>query len=84
MHNFTEIARTFLDNGAAIQVETGRELEPVLQDLLGDPVRRARLGAGARALVEANRGARNKTLAAIAQLLPPDNPGSVVRPFRRL
>jgi 3-deoxy-D-manno-octulosonic-acid transferase len=84
MHNFTEIARTFLDNGAAIQVETGRELEPVLRDLLGDPVRRARLGAGARALVEANRGARNKTLAAIAQLLPPDNPGSVVRPFRRL
>jgi 3-deoxy-D-manno-octulosonic-acid transferase len=84
MHNFTEIARAFLDNGAAIQVATGRELEPVLQDLLGDPVRRARLGAGARALVEANRGARNKTLAAIAQLLPPDNPGSVVRPFRRL
>jgi 3-deoxy-D-manno-octulosonic-acid transferase len=84
MHNFTEIARTFLDNGAAIQVATGRELEPVLLDLLGDPVRRATLGAGARALVEANRGARNKTLAAIAQLLPPDNPGSVVRPFRRL
>jgi 3-deoxy-D-manno-octulosonic-acid transferase len=84
MHNFTEIARTFLDNGAAIQVATGRELEPVLRDLLGDPVRRATLGAGARALVEANRGARNKTLAAIAQLLPPDNPGSVVRPFRRL
>lgn len=84
MHNFTEIARAFLDNGAAIQVGTGRELEPVLLDLLGDPVRRATLGAGARALVEANRGARNKTLAAIAQLLPPDNPGSVVRPFRRL
>ena len=84
MHNFTEIARTFLDNGAAIQVATGRELEPALLDLLGDPVRRATLGAGARALVEANRGARNKTLAAIAQLLPPDNPGSVVRPFRRL
>src|SRR3990170_1668682 len=81
MHNFTEIARTFLDNGAAIQVATGRELEPALLDLLGDPVRRATLGAGARALVEANRGARNKTLAAIAQLLPPDNPGSVVRPF---
>jgi 3-deoxy-D-manno-octulosonic-acid transferase len=84
MHNFTEIARTFLDNGASIQVATGRELEPVLLDLLGDPVRRATLGAGARALVEANRGARNKTLAAIAQLLPPDNPSSVVRPFRRL
>ncbi len=84
MQNFGEIARTFLDNGAAIQVRNGRELEPVLLDLLGDPVRRASLGAAARALVEANRGARNKSLAAIAQVLPPDDPGNVVRPFRRL
>jgi 3-deoxy-D-manno-octulosonic-acid transferase len=84
MQNFAEIARTFLDNGAAIQVRTGRELGPVLLDLLGDPVRRASLGAAARALVEANRGARTKTLAAIAQLLPPDDPGNVVRPFRRV
>jgi 3-deoxy-D-manno-octulosonic-acid transferase len=84
MQNFTEIARTFVDNGAAIQVRNGRELEPALVDLLGDPVRRARLGAAARALVEANRGARTKTLAAIAQLLPPDDPANVVRPFRRV
>jgi len=84
MQNFAEIARTFLDNRAAIQVRSGRELETVLLELLGDPVRRARLGAAARALVEANRGARTKTLAAIAQLLPPDNPSSVIRPFRRV
>ena len=83
MHNFAEIARTFLGNGAAIQVRNGRELETVLLELLGDPVRRASLGAAARALVEANRGARNKSLAAIAQVLPPDDPGNVVRPFRR-
>lgn len=82
MQNFAEIARTFLESGAAIQVRTGRELEPVLLELLGDPVRRASLGAAARALVEANRGARQKTLAAIAQLLPRDEPNSVVRPFR--
>jgi 3-deoxy-D-manno-octulosonic-acid transferase len=84
MQNFAEIARTFLDNRAAIQVRSGRELETVLLELLGDPVRRARLGAAARALVEANRGARTKTLAAIAQLLPPDNPSNVIRPFRRV
>ncbi len=82
MHNFAEIARTFIDNGAAVQVRSARELESVLLDLLGDPVRRASLGAAARALVEANRGARTKTLAAIAQLLPPDDPANVVRPFR--
>jgi 3-deoxy-D-manno-octulosonic-acid transferase len=83
MENFAEIARTFIDNGAAIQVRSARELETALLDLLGDPVRRASLGAAARALVEANRGARGKSLAVLAQLLPPDAPGSVVRPFRR-
>jgi hypothetical protein len=48
-----------------------------------DPVRRARLGAAARALVEANRGAKDKTLAAIANVLPPvGTRAAVVRPFR--
>jgi 3-deoxy-D-manno-octulosonic-acid transferase len=83
MSNFAEIARTFLDNGAAVQVRSARDLEDVLLDLLGDPVRRASLGAAARALVEANRGARGRSLAVIAQLLPPHDPGSVVRPFRQ-
>lgn len=84
MHNFTEIARTFLENGAAVQVRDARGLETALLELLRDPVRRATLGAGARALVEANRGARSRSLAAITEVLPPDNPGAVVRPFRRL
>jgi 3-deoxy-D-manno-octulosonic-acid transferase len=81
MQNFAEIARTFLDNGAAIEVRSGRELEAVLLELLGDPVRRASLGAAARALVEANRGARGKSLSVIAELLPPEGVGNV-RPFR--
>ena len=81
MQNFAEIAATFLDNGAAIQVKNGRELETTLLDLLGDPVRRASLGAAARALVEANRGARAKSLSVIAQLLPAEHSGNV-RPFR--
>jgi 3-deoxy-D-manno-octulosonic-acid transferase len=84
MQNFGEIAQAFLDNGAAIQIESGRDLEPVMRELLGDPVKRARLGAAARALVEANRGARGRSLAAIAQLLPPASGQGVVRPFRRV
>jgi 3-deoxy-D-manno-octulosonic-acid transferase len=84
MENFAEIARTFLDNAAAIQIRDGRDLESVLLDLLRDPVQRARLGAAARALVEANRGARARTLAVLAELLRPDQPGGVVRPFRRV
>jgi len=82
MQNFAEIARTFLDNGAAVQVADGRALETSLLELLDDPVRRASLGAAARALVEANRGARGRTLAVLAQLLPPEG-HSNVRPFRR-
>jgi 3-deoxy-D-manno-octulosonic-acid transferase len=81
MDNFREIAETFLTNGAAVQVQSERELEELLLTLVSDPVRRARLGAAARALVEANRGAKDKTLAAITDLLPATKSG-IVRPFR--
>jgi 3-deoxy-D-manno-octulosonic-acid transferase len=83
MENFYEIAETFLANDAAVRVQSEGELEEALLSLMGDPVRRARLGAAARALVVANRGAKDKTLAAIADVLPPVEPRSaVVRPFR--
>ncbi len=83
VHNFKEITDAFLVHGAAIQVTSARGLEEALLGLLTDPVRRARLGAAARALVESNRGAKDKSLAIIAQLLPLRG-GSmgVVRPFR--
>ena len=81
MQNFAEIARAFVENDAAIQIRSGRDLDQALLGLLTDPVRRARLGAAARALVEANRGARGKTVTAIARVLPPQEPGNV-RPFR--
>jgi 3-deoxy-D-manno-octulosonic-acid transferase len=87
MQNFKEIALAFITNGAAVQVQSERELDEALLTLLTDPVLRARLGAAARALVEANRGAKDKTLAVIADLLPPADAGeagSVVRPFRRV
>ncbi len=87
MQNFREIADAFLSNDAAIQVQSERELGSTLLELVTDPVRRARLGAAARALVEANRGAKTKTLDVIGELLPYDDDGhghgrSVVRPFR--
>ena len=83
MQNFKEIADAFVTHDAAIQVHNARGLEDALLGLLTDPVRRARLGAAARALVESNRGAKEKSLAVIAQLLPLRS-GSmgVVRPFR--
>jgi 3-deoxy-D-manno-octulosonic-acid transferase len=80
MQNFGEIADTFLANQAAVQVQSERELEEGLRALMTDPVRRASLGAAARALVDANRGAKDKTMAVVSELLP--QPGGVVRPFR--
>jgi 3-deoxy-D-manno-octulosonic-acid transferase len=84
MQNFKEIAGAFLANDAAVQVHSARELEEALLALVTDPVRRARLGAAARALVEANRGAKTKTLEVIGELLPSGDASgrAVVRPFR--
>jgi 3-deoxy-D-manno-octulosonic-acid transferase len=86
MQNFKEIADAFLSNDAALEVRSDQELEEALLTLVTDPVRRARLGAAARALVEANRGAKIKTLDVIGELLPPgDGHGEHrVRPFRRV
>jgi len=84
MENFAEIAEEFLASGAAVQVRSERELGDAIVGLMGDPVRRARLGAAARALVDANRGAKEKTMAVITALVPPQDRehGAVVRPFR--
>jgi 3-deoxy-D-manno-octulosonic-acid transferase len=85
MQNFREIAETFVANSAAIQVASERDLDDAILGLVRDPVHRASLGAAARALVEANRGAKEKTLAVISDLLPPAGSGGAgnnVRPFR--
>jgi 3-deoxy-D-manno-octulosonic-acid transferase len=83
MQNFAEISADFLAKGAALQVQGPRELDEVMVELLSDTVRRASLGAAARALLEANRGAKARTLEVLAALLPTDAPrGGNVRPFR--
>jgi 3-deoxy-D-manno-octulosonic-acid transferase len=84
MENFAEIADAFAANVAGVQVRTARELGDVMLALMTDPIRRARLGAAARALVEANRGAKDKSLDVLAALLPDERTPrpSNVRPFR--
>ncbi len=84
MENFAEIANTFLREQAAIQVDDAASLSTTIVRLVGDSVERARLGAAARALVEANRGAKPRTMQAIAKLLPPPGSRGNVHPFRRV
>jgi 3-deoxy-D-manno-octulosonic-acid transferase len=83
VQNFAEISATFLQQQAAVQVPDAAGLTAAVLRLIGDPVERARLGAAARALVEANRGAKPRTLEAIASLLPVRAGRGVVTPFRR-
>jgi 3-deoxy-D-manno-octulosonic-acid transferase len=83
MHNFAEIAAAFVGNDAGVQVASDGAFEDEVLALMSDPVRRARLGAAARALVEANRGAKAKTLQVLDAVFPPAGalPANV-RPFR--
>jgi 3-deoxy-D-manno-octulosonic-acid transferase len=86
MENFAEIADAFVTNGAGVQLAGEPQLDEALMSLISDPVRRARLGAAARALVEANRGAKEKSVTVLADLLPqePRQYPANVRPFRPL
>jgi len=86
MQNFLEIAEAFVSNGAGVQLGDETQLEEAFLLLMGDPVKRARLGAAARALVEANRGANDKSVTVLSALLPqePRAYPANVRPFRPL
>jgi 3-deoxy-D-manno-octulosonic-acid transferase len=74
MQNFAEIAEAFLHRQAAIQIHAPEELADVWTRLVSDPAERNRLGTAARALVEANRGAKPRTLECVAELLPVAGP----------
>ena len=71
MDNFAGVADLFVERDAAWQVHSGRELGEAVETLLADAARRAALGVAARALVDGNRGARQRTLSVIRALLPP-------------
>ncbi len=71
MQNFREIAEAFLAGRAAVQVRDAVDLEQTLRHLLTDADERARLGRAALNIVEANRGAKDKTLAVLTAVLPP-------------
>lgn len=69
MENFQEIARAFLEEDALVQVAAADALAPAILRLLRDPAARDQLGARARDLVERNRGALDRTVQALAELV---------------
>ena len=69
MHNFREMARTFLEGGAVLQVRDSRELARRLRELLGSDAARRGLGRNARRILRENRGAVGRTARIVDEYL---------------
>ncbi len=69
MQNFREIAETFVQRYAALQVQSPEELRDRLTGLLEDPAARRWLGRNARKVIRDNQGAVERTAEVIEELL---------------
>ncbi len=69
MQNFPDVAPRFLEADAAIQVANAAELESALDALLRDPARRESLGRNAHGVAESSRGALDRTVGMISDVL---------------
>jgi 3-deoxy-D-manno-octulosonic-acid transferase len=74
MTNFREIASTFLESDAAVEVRSPAELIAFATRMFDDPTARAAYGERARRTVEQNRGAAARTAQRIVELLGPTLP----------
>ena len=69
MQNFADIARNFVAQNAAIQVQDPEALETAIAELLADEKRRAELGRNALQVVRENLGAIDRTVEMILEHL---------------
>jgi 3-deoxy-D-manno-octulosonic-acid transferase len=69
MENFPDIARSFLSEDALVQVSTPEDLGREVASLMLDETRRRALGERAHAVVERNRGALQRTVDALTDLI---------------
>jgi len=69
MHNFQEIAELFRAEQAMVQVSSAGELPGAVVALAGDAARRAQMGERGKALLERHRGAVDRTVDALAELI---------------
>jgi 3-deoxy-D-manno-octulosonic-acid transferase len=62
MENFRDMARLFVDAGAAIQIGRASQLTPAIDDLLSNPEKALQLGHNALAVIQQNTGATDRVL----------------------
>jgi 3-deoxy-D-manno-octulosonic-acid transferase len=67
--NFAEVTDLLIERGAAVRVQDAEGLAAAVQKMLGDPALRVRMGDAARSLVEAERGAVDRTLTIIERVV---------------
>ena len=68
MFNFRDIAKIFLNNNAAIKVETREDLEASVRELLKDGSKAGQLTKNASMVISRNQGATLKIIAAIKSI----------------
>ena len=71
MQNFAEVARSFVAQDGAVQVQDATELEAALAQLLADKARRDQLGSNAAKVVRENLGPVERTVDMIVGHLDP-------------
>ena len=69
--NFARISELLEASGAMIRLGDESELSSCLVELAADSERRQAMGVAGREVVAANRGARERLLALLGELLPP-------------
>jgi len=71
LENFRLVADVFRAGQATVEVGRDEDFLPALRALCADPARRAELARRARAVVEAGRGAMDRTLDHLYAVVPP-------------
>jgi 3-deoxy-D-manno-octulosonic-acid transferase len=69
MVNFAEVASAFISGGAGVKVNSAEELAAAWIRLIQDADKTRAMGAAARAIVDENRGATEKTIVYIKDIL---------------
>lgn len=69
MSNFRDISKELIRSGTAIRVSSADELEDVIRQLLASGDKRQQMGKSAQTVIQASRGATDRHLQEIRQLL---------------
>lgn len=75
MQNFKAIAEEFLSRRAGVEVRSGAELTSAIEDLLSDPQKAGEMGIRANRCLMENRGALDKTVFHVREMLGGREPG---------